>query len=322
LEAIIVHTILRTANPITDFARIAELLSLDAIEITTEAALHEEEGFMLPGKIRRRWVITDENDKVQGYAMVVKYPSEPPDFFNMHVIVDPEVRHQRLGTQLYETAIGFAQEQGAGRMVTEVRENDPSSLQFAEKHGFNKDHHVFDSVLELANFDEALFAGKIEAVEASGIRFFTLADEENRAEAERKLYEVNRMAVLDEPASTGTFPVYENWRRIILEGAWYRPESQFIAADRDRYIGLAGVYNEPDMPETMFNGLTGVERDYRGRGIAMALKLLTIRYAREHGATKITTGNDARNTPMLAINHKLGYQPLTGHYGMLKHLKS
>lgn len=314
-------TILRAANPATDFARIAELLSLDATEITTEAALHEEEGFMLPGKIRRRWVITEENDKVLGYAMVVKYPSEPADFFNMQVIVDPGVRNQGLGSQLYQTAIGFAQEQGAGRILTEVRETDPSSLQFAEKQGFAKDHHVFDSVLQLANFDEAQFAGKIEAVESSGIRFFTLAETHNRAEAERKLYEVNRMAVLDEPASTGTFPVYENWRRIILEGSWYRPESQFIAADGDRYIGLAGVYNEPELPETMFNGLTGVERDYRGRGIAMALKLLTIRYALENGAQKITTGNDARNTPMLAINRKLGYQALTGHYGMLKKIK-
>jgi GNAT superfamily N-acetyltransferase len=315
------HTILRAANPTTDFARIAELLSLDVTEITTEAALHEEEAFMLPGKIRRRWVVTDENDAVLAYAMVVKYPSEPTDFFNMQVIVDPAARKQGFGSRLYDTAIHFAQEQDAGRMLTEVRENDPASLQFAEKHGFNKDHHVFDSVLELADFDEARFAGKIEAVEASGIRFFTLAETENRTEAEQKLYEVNRMAVLDEPASTGTFPVYENWRRIILEGSWYRPESQFIAADGERYIGLAGVYDEPDMPITMFNGLTGVERDYRGRGIAMALKLLTIRYACEHGAQKITTSNDARNAPMLAINRKLGYQPLVGHYGMLKKIK-
>jgi GNAT superfamily N-acetyltransferase len=283
--------------------------------------LHEEEGFMLPGKIRRRWVAINEHDKVHGYGMVVKYPSEPVDLFHMQVIVDPAGRRQGIGTQLYDEAIRFAHEQGAGRVETEVREHDADSRSFAEKRGFSVTHHVFDSVLDVTTFDQTAFAGVVEGAEKNGIRFFTLAETGDRADAERQLYEVNRMAVLDEPGSTGTFPTYENWRKIILESSWFRAESQFIAAEGDRFIGLAGVYNEPETPTLMFNGLTGVERDYRGRGIALALKLLTIRYAREHGALKITTGNDARNAPMLAINRKLGYQPLAGHYGMMKHLK-
>ena len=312
---------LRLADPHTDFARIAELLSLEATEPTSETMLHEEERFTLPGKIGRRWIIANADDYVCGYGVVVKYPSEPADLFHMQIIVDPTVRNQGFGKQLYEEAMHFARKHGAGRIMTEVREHDTSSRLFAEKRGFSVTHHVFDSVLDVAMFDEGAFAGVVEGIEKNGIRFFTLAESDNRMNAERKLYEINRTAVLDEPGSTGTFPTYENWRKIILEAAWYRPESQFIAADGERFIGLAGVYNEPEMPTIMFNGLTGVEREYRGQGIALALKLLTIRYAREHGAQKVTTGNDARNAPMLAINHKLGYQPLMGHFGMIKHLK-
>jgi RimJ/RimL family protein N-acetyltransferase len=315
------QTTIRLANPDADFQRIAELLSLDAVEPMTETILHEEEAFILPGKIRRRWVAASPQQEILGYGMVVKYPSEPADLFHIHVIVDPSARRQGIGSELYESVLNFAHENGAGRIMAEVRENDPTSRRFAEQRGFSVDHHVFDSVLALAAFDETPFAGLIEKVEASGIRFFTLADTSDRAEAERKLYEVNRKAVLDEPSSTGTFPTYENWRKIVLEGSWYRAASQFIAGDGERYIGLAGVYNEQESPEAMFNGLTGVERDYRGRGIAMALKLLTIRYAKEHGAKTISTGNDARNAPMLAINRKLGYQPLVGHYGMLKRVE-
>jgi RimJ/RimL family protein N-acetyltransferase len=181
-------------------------------------------------------------------------------------------------------------------------------------------HHVFDSELKLAAFDETPFAGVIERLEAEGIRFITLAEAGTTEEAERGVYEANRAAVLDEPGSVGTFPTYENWRRIILESGWYRRESQFIAIEGRKYIGLAGVYNEVETPETMFNGLTGVDRDYRGRKIALALKLLTIRYAREHGAKVVTTNNDARNAPMLAINRKLGYQPLPGHYVVVKNM--
>jgi RimJ/RimL family protein N-acetyltransferase len=202
-------------------------------------------------------------------------------------------------------------------LMTEVRDNDSDSLAYAEKRDFKVSHHVFDSQLDVAAFDDSLFAGVIETVEAGGIRFFTLADTSGE-EAERQLYVVNRTAVLDEPGSVGTFPTYESWRSIILESNWFRQESQFIAADGEMFVGLAGVYNDPETPETMFNGLTGVDRNYRGRNIALALKLLTIRYAQEHGAKVITTGNDARNAPMLAINRKLGYRPLPGHYVLVK----
>ena len=249
---------LRLANPHTDFTRIAELLSLEATEPTSETMLHEEEGFMLPGKMRRRWVMVDEHNVVNGYSVVVRYPSEPADLFHMQAIVDPTHRAQGYGTQLYDETIRFAGEQGAGRVMTEVREHDISSRLFAEKRGFSVTHHVFDSVLNVGIFDETAFAGIVEGIEKNGIRFFTLAETDNRVDAERKLYEINRIAVLDEPGSTGTFPTYENWRKIILEASWYRPESQFIAADGERYVGLAGVYNEAGSDKTMFNGLTGV----------------------------------------------------------------
>jgi hypothetical protein len=39
----------------------------------------------------------------------------------------------------------------------------------------------------------------------------------------------------------------------------------------------------------------------------MALKLQTVRYAREHGYREIRTGNDARNRPMLRINEAMEF---------------
>jgi hypothetical protein len=39
----------------------------------------------------------------------------------------------------------------------------------------------------------------------------------------------------------------------------------------------------------------------------MVLKLATIAYAREQGATEIRTWNDVHNVEMLAINDRLGF---------------
>jgi len=60
-------------------------------------------------------------------------------------------------------------------------------------------------------------------------------------------------------------------------------------------------------PGIIYQGLTGVLREYRGRGIAMALKLQTVRYARDHGYREIRTWSDARNRPMLRIKEAMGF---------------
>jgi len=67
---------------------------------------------------------------------------------------------------------------------------------------------------------------------------------------------------------------------------------------------------------------TGVLKEYRGRKIALALKLLAIRFARACGATYIRTNNDSQNAPILAINEKLGYKPQQGLFRCLKELST
>lgn len=54
-------------------------------------------------------------------------------------------------------------------------------------------------------------------------------------------------------------------------------------------------------------GLTGVRRAWRRKGIALALKLRAIAYARSVGAPVIRTENATTNQAMLAINEALGF---------------
>lgn len=308
--------VIRPANPETDFPRIAELLTQTEIESITAELVHEDENRQVAGKIRRRLVAVTDAQQIVGYAYTVHYPSQPTGLFHLVVAVEPGFRGLGAGAALYQEIAHFAQGQGATQLKAEVREHDPDSRRFAEARGFILDYYVFESALDLATFDESRFDGLIEAVEATGLRFFTLADEGNLPEAQRKLYEINRIAVLDDP-SEGSIAAYEVWRKLIVEASWFKPEGQFIAADGDRYVGLAGAWYQGN-PDAMEQGLTGVDRAYRGRKIAQALKLLTIRYAKACGATRLNTGNDSRNAPMLAINRKFGYQPQPGRYGMVK----
>ena len=71
----------------------------------------------------------------------------------------------------------------------------------------------------------------------------------------------------------------------------------------------------------MFNAFNGVRREYRGRGIALALKLLAIDFCRRSGAARIRTNNDSENAPMLAINRRLGYVPEPGWYVLRREVR-
>jgi len=101
--------------------------------------------------------------------------------------------------------------------------------------------------------------------------------------------------------------------------ASFRPDGHLLAADGDTYIGLSTVSYNKDT-NSAGNKMTGVLPAYRGRKIALALKLLSIRAAQKWGVDSIRTNNDSQNTPMLAINRKLGYVAQPGGYRMVKHL--
>ena len=56
------------------------------------------------------------------------------------------------------------------------------------------------------------------------------------------------------------------------------------------------------------NEMTGTHRDFRGRGLATAVKLATLDWAARNVISRVYTSNHERNAPMRAINRKLGYQ--------------
>ncbi len=84
-------------------------------------------------------------------------------------------------------------------------------------------------------------------------------------------------------------------------------DPMFLAVHDGEVIGCAGLDRDTDRPERCENALTAVRRDWRGHGIAVHLKRRTLHWAAENGVTEIYTWTQARNTPMLTLNERLGY---------------
>jgi RimJ/RimL family protein N-acetyltransferase len=85
------------------------------------------------------------------------------------------------------------------------------------------------------------------------------------------------------------------------------PDAFFIVRDGMRYVGMSYLHRDLDDPRRLLQRITAIHAEYRGRGIALALKLKTIEYAQQHGFHEIRTAVESNNPSMLAINAKLGF---------------
>ncbi len=309
----------RTVNPAFDFWRLPDLLNQVEPEPVTMDALFRWHFRESPGRIQRRVVAEDERGVLVGYGLLNWEDYLPPGEFYLWVMSHPERRGAGIGRALYADLMAHAERHPITALTSETNDNDPDSLVWAARRGFAVTRHLFASSLMVNTFDESPFAGVVERAESAGIRFATMADFPNTEPYQRRLYELNRETGLEIPNNDMVFPSFEAFKGNVFDSHWYQPEGQWMAVRGEEWVGMSAIRYIPEN-YSMYNNMTGVRRAYRGQGIALALKLLTIRYARHLGATVIRTHNDSANAPMLAINRKLGYVPEPGTYKLKRNL--
>jgi GNAT superfamily N-acetyltransferase len=302
----------RPMNIATDATEMARLYSYTVVEPINEETARDW-WTLREGEIRLTMLALDENCHPIGYWDVDRETWMKPGYFYLNVLVVPEERGRGLGTQMYTDALRFARSQGATHLESSIREHDVKSLRSAVKRGFKVEHHTFESTLDLQTFHEHRFDHLVRRLQAEGFCFFSLAETGLTEENKHKLYEVNRDSGLDNPGNDGIFPDYYAFSKNVFEASWFRADTQILAAHGDRWVGLSAVGMYP-ADQHAYNAFTGVIREYRGRGLAQALKLQTILLAKKEGMRYIRTHNDSTNRSMLAVNRKLGYKPEPGYY--------
>ncbi len=231
-----------------------------------------------------------------------------PGRYRANVFVEPLWQGRGVGSALFDHMQAALLAGRAEVIESFARETSAEIIAFLTNRGFRETLRTWELRLDLAGFDPAPYARYIDHVREAGVEIVTLRDEHARdPEALRRAHALREAVMADIPSPIPFTPVpFEEFVHSNIESPRALPDAYFLARAAGAYIGVADLRRSLEGTHLMHN-ITGVLPAYRGRGIAIALKLATIAYGRAGGYSEIRTWNEVRNTGMLVINERLGF---------------
>lgn len=255
-------------------------------------------------------LVAGAEGRLLGFAQWSQSPGQHhPRKWAVEVLVAPEARGQGAGTALYAALEEALRPLNPLSTRGQVSEADEAAQRFAAARGYQEDRRYWTSSLDLDHFDFAPYEGLEARLAEAGITLTTAAELAERYPADwrARLHALFAEVRLDVPRSEPPTPIGEGqFTSWVLEDPGFIPEAYVLAEVGGELIGQSDLYRSEVSPDLMV-GLTGVRRGWRGRGVALALKLRAMRYAREQGVSTLRTDNESGNAPMLAVNDKLGF---------------
>ncbi len=297
-----------TEDDIPDIVDLMNAVYPPEERVTLEMFRHDE-GMRRADEAFTRVVAVDE-DRVVAAGHTQNSHTRPRYKFTLIIAVDPTVRRQGLGAELERRLREFAASRGDTELMATIKEDDAASRTFLEHRGHREVFRRFEMELDVATFDWSRFPEW--RLRLGDLRLFTMA-EAGTAHVDT-LFELSMTLSRDVPHPEGA-PEYtrEDFQQFATMPG-FRPDGLFIVADGDRWVGLSGVLCLPGRPAYTY--FTGIDRDYRGRGLATLLKLATIEFVQRLGIKAMRTNNDTVNYPMVAVNERLGYRRLPARVAM------
>jgi len=252
-----------------------------------------------PAGQRHRLLVAEVDGRVVGSVStgIFTESSKPGQAF-VNLSVAPDARGRGVGAGLLAAAEEHLTDLGASTAYAWVLD-DEASTGFAERRGYQRSRSSYFSRLALAATPLPPLPSLPE-----GAQLRTAAD---FAEDPRPLYDLDIEAAADEPSDVASDAMnYQDWLALY----WHRPDLDRELTSVVVMDGMAVAFSvaQTDRRGRYWSGMTGTRRAYRNRGLAKQAKADSLRRARIAGCTEAFTGNDAENTPMLAINQWFGYQ--------------
>lgn len=260
-----------------------------------------------------RWEVAEVEGQIVAFGVCRQAPEEyKPGWYAVELRVYPEYRRQGIGAAWLQRNIeALVQRQGEPLrgMCVFVRDDNTSALTFVEKHGFLPTLKNLVSRLEVQAFDPGAYDALVAQLAEQGITIHSLTElQAIDPDWKQKVWVLFEMLMPDVPSTLPYSPMaIEEFERIQLSGPFYSPEAYFVARQGDDLVGLSSLQLREEGTSVDTN-LTGALRSHRRMGIATALKVRAIAFARSRRIQHINTSNE-ENNPMYKLNQQLGFMP-------------
>jgi RimJ/RimL family protein N-acetyltransferase len=237
----------------------------------------------------------------------------PDRHSEVEVWLDRARLNQLLLEKMWAWIAERAVEQGCLVLLAYAAEDEPEMLAALATLGYTRERTEKVWALDLGKHGPRLrqeAAAARDLMDRENIRLTTVAEWKDEDKF-RKLHRLNERTVQDVPHSLPIVPEqYDDFMKR-FESPDRRVDRWWIALDGDRPVAMSYL-KFPPVRGTIWTGYTCTDSDYRGRGIARAVKLQSLAQGAELGATVVQTDNDSENAPMLHINERLGYERRPG----------
>jgi mycothiol synthase len=256
----------------------------------------------------QRWVAIEDGNVV-GFSSYDQSPwSYPPQSFYVNVEVHPEYQQRGIGSALYGQVMEGLQAFKPPALRADAFTNLPQGFTFLKKHGFYEAFRETPVHLNVASFDPSPYKELEPKLNYQGIFINTVAELKSDPNRDRKIYELMCTVDEDVPHEGDQIkePDFDDWVGWGLNDPSVLQDAYLIAVHGDDYVGLRDLGNYADH-DVLMGGLLGVRRDHRKRGIALAMQLRNIAYAREHGYRLLKDCTAIQNAPMQAMFDRLGF---------------
>lgn len=242
---------------------------------------------------------------------------------NQHLVyfeisVAREQRCQGLARRLLAFATQVAQQNNKRLLITETCSNVPAGAAFMERLGAQRGMEARTNQVRIAEVDRELMARWQENLAGRYAPFelglWVGAYPQEQIQGVLELFKITR----DEPHDD--LDIEER----IIDEAQIRQMEQYNQARgverwtfyltekaTGRFCGFTEVFWNPNLPDIVQQGFTGVNPDFRGKNLGRYLKAVMFdKIVRDRPAAAIIrTGNANSNKFMLAINNEMGFRP-------------